>query len=59
MEDKLSSGTGSMVLVACHNLGHDDRVYIMHELNKSVSVDEGQGRTKTFLDFLCIWIDKE
>jgi hypothetical protein len=47
------------VLVVCHKLGQGDRVRSLHELKKSASVGEGHGRTKAFLDFLCIWIDKE
>ncbi len=48
-----------LVLAACHKLGQGDCVHSMHELNKSVSVSEGQGQTKTFFNFLCIWTDKE
>ncbi len=48
-----------LILVACHKLGQGDHVRSLHELNKSASVGEGQGRTKMFPDFLCIWINKE
>ncbi len=48
-----------MVLVACHKLGQGGRVCSLYELNKSVSAGEGQGRIKTFPNFLCIWINKE
>jgi hypothetical protein len=48
-----------LVLAACHKLGQGDRVRSLHELNKSVRVGEGQGRTKTFPNFLCIWTNKE
>jgi hypothetical protein len=54
MEDRLS-----LVLITCHKLGQGDHVRSLHELNKSANVGEGQGRTKAFLDFLCIWTDKE
>ncbi len=48
-----------MVLAVCHKLGQGDHVRSLHEFSKSVSVGEGQGRTKAFPNFLCIWIDKE
>jgi len=48
-----------LVLVACHKLGQGNRVHSLHELNKSVNVGEGQGRTKVFPNFLCVWTDKE
>ncbi len=48
-----------LVLAACHKLGQGDRARNLHELNKSAIVGEGQGRTKMFPNFLCIWIDKE
>jgi hypothetical protein len=54
MKDILSFGTGT-----CHKLGQGDYVRSLHELNKSASVGEGQGRTKVFPSFLCIWTDKE
>jgi hypothetical protein len=46
-------------MVACHKLSQGDCVHSMHELNNSASVGEGQGRTKMFPNFLCIWTDKE
>jgi hypothetical protein len=49
MEDRLSSGTGSM----SHKLDQGDRVHNLHELSKSANVSEGKGRTKAFPDFLC------
>ncbi len=48
-----------MVQTTCHKLGQGDRVRSLHELNKSASVSEGKGRTKTFPNFLCIWTNKE
>ncbi len=48
-----------LVLAACHKLGQGDRVHSLHEPSKSVRVGEGQGRTKAFPNFLCIWTDKE
>jgi hypothetical protein len=48
-----------LVLAACHKLSQGDRVRSLHEFNKSVSVGEGQGQTKVFPNFLCIWTDKE
>jgi len=45
--------------VACHKFGKGNRVRSLHEFSKSVRVGEGQGRTKAFLNFLCIWSDKE
>ncbi len=48
-----------MVLVACHKLGQGDRVHSLHELIKNARVGEGQGQTKSFFNFLCIWINKE
>jgi len=48
-----------LVLAACHKLGQDDRVCSLHEFNKSAHVGEGQGRTKAFLNFLCVWTDKK
>jgi hypothetical protein len=48
-----------LVLAACHKFGQGDCVRSLHELNKSVSVGEGQGRTKAFPNFLCIWTNKE
>jgi hypothetical protein len=47
-----------LVLAACHKLGQGDCVHNLHELNKSASAGEGQGRTKVFPNFLCIWTDK-
>ncbi len=47
-----------LVLAAYHKLGQGDRVHSLHEFNKSVSVDEGQGQTKAFPNFMCIWTDK-
>jgi hypothetical protein len=46
MEDKL--------IATCHKLGQGDNVRSLHELNKSVSVDERQDQTKAFPNFLCI-----
>jgi hypothetical protein len=43
-----------LVLVACHKLGQGDRVHSLHELNKNVSVGDGQGQTKAFPNFSCI-----
>jgi hypothetical protein len=40
-----------LVLAACHKLGQGDRVHSLHELSKSASVSEGQGRTKVFPNF--------
>ncbi len=48
-----------LVLVACHKFGQGNRVRNLHEFSKSVHVGEGQGRIKTFSNFLCIWTDKE
>jgi len=48
-----------LVLATCHKLGQGDRVRNLHEPNKSAHVGEGQGRTKAFPNFLCIWTDKE
>ncbi len=48
-----------LVLVACHKLGQGDCVRSLHEPSKSARVGEEQGRTKAFLNFLCIWTDKE
>ncbi len=48
-----------LVLVTCHKLGHGNCVRNLHELNKSAHVGEGQGRTKMFPNFLCIWTGKE
>jgi hypothetical protein len=48
-----------LVLVTCHKLGQGDHVRNLHEPNKSARVGEGQGRTKVFPNFLCIWTDKE
>jgi hypothetical protein len=48
-----------VILAACHKLGQDDHVCSLHELNTRASVGERQGRRKAFLDFLCIWTDKE
>jgi hypothetical protein len=45
--------------VACHKFGQGNRVRSLHEFSKSARVGEGQGRTQTFPNFLCIWIDKE
>ncbi len=58
---KVDNG-GQIVLwywAACHKLGQGDCVRSLHEPNKSVCVGEGQGQTKTFLNFLCIWTNKE
>jgi hypothetical protein len=54
MEDKLSSGIGSMPQTWPCNC-----VRSLHELNKNACVGEGQGQTKAFPDFLCIWTDKD
>jgi hypothetical protein len=48
-----------LVLAACNKLGQGDRVHSLHELSKNARVGEGHGRTKAFLNFLCIWTDKE
>ncbi len=48
-----------LVLTAGHKLEHGDRVHSLHELSKSASVGEEQGRTKVFPNFLCIWTEKE
>jgi len=48
-----------LVLVACHKLGQGDRVCNLHELSKNAHVGEGQGQTKAFPNFLCIWTNKE
>jgi hypothetical protein len=48
-----------LVLVACHKLGHGNHVRSLHEANKSPRVGEGQGQTKAFPNFLCIWTNKE
>jgi hypothetical protein len=50
---------GPLVLATCHKLGQGNRVRSLHELSKNARVGEGQGRTKTFSNFLCIWTDKE
>jgi hypothetical protein len=47
------------ILIACHKLGHGNCVRSLHEPSKSARVGEGQGRTKAFPNFLCIWTDKE
>jgi hypothetical protein len=44
-----------LVLAACHKLCLGDRVCSLHEISKSLSVGEGQGRTKVLPNFLCIW----
>jgi hypothetical protein len=36
-----------LVLVACHKLGQGDRVYNLHEINKSASVGEGARLNKS------------
>jgi hypothetical protein len=48
-----------LVLAGCHKFGQGDRVCSLHEINKSASVGEEQGRIKVFPDFLCIWTSKE
>jgi hypothetical protein len=48
-----------LVLAACHKLGYNNRIRSLHELNKSAHVGEGQGQTKMFPNFLCIWTNKE
>ncbi len=48
-----------LVLAACHKLGQGDCVCSLHELNKNAHVGEGQGQTKAFPNFLCIWTGKE
>jgi hypothetical protein len=48
-----------LVLTTCHKLGQGDRVHSLYELNKNVSVGEGQGRTKVLFNFLCSWTNKE
>jgi hypothetical protein len=48
-----------LVLAACQKLGQGDCVRSLHERSKSARVGERQGRTKAFLNFLCIWTDKE
>ncbi len=48
-----------LVLAACHKLCQGNRVRSLHELSKSARVDERQGQTKVFPNFLCIWTDKE
>jgi hypothetical protein len=43
-----------LILATCHKFGKGDHVRSVHELSKSASVSEGQGRTKAFPHFLCI-----
>jgi hypothetical protein len=53
MEDKLSFGTSSTPQIWPRR----HHVRSLHEFSKNASVGEGQGRTKGFSDFLCIWIN--
>jgi hypothetical protein len=48
-----------MEMAECHKLGRGDRVRSPHELSKNACVGEGQGRTKAFHNFWCIWTNKE
>ncbi len=48
-----------LVLATCHKLGQGDCVCNLHEPSKSAHVGEGQGRTKAFFNFMCIWTNKE
>jgi hypothetical protein len=55
-----------LVLTTRHKFGQGNHVRSLHEFNKSAHefnksarVSEGQGQTKVFPNFLCIWINKE
>jgi hypothetical protein len=42
-------------MTTCHKLGRGNSVRSLHELSKSARVGEGKGKTKAFLNFLCIF----